>query len=128
MRQKTVTRYFCDFCSKGMFKRPAMARHERGCTRNENRVCYLCEQSRDYSALVAMLRLSPMGEWPDGHESKDPLGITPATFKKLREQLDGCPSCTLSALRIAGLHAFGMFDYKRELAVWHQEQSYDGIS
>lgn len=43
MRTKTVTRYFCDHCSKGMFKRDAMERHEAVCYRNRDRKCHRCQ-------------------------------------------------------------------------------------
>lgn len=51
MRSKRVTRFYCDHCSRGMFQRPAMERHELTCFRNPNRKCcacgFVCDPSKD---------------------------------------------------------------------------------
>lgn len=47
MRAKRVTRFYCDHCSRGMFQRPAMERHEITCFRNPNRKCCACEAQFD---------------------------------------------------------------------------------
>lgn len=44
MRTKTVTRYFCDHCSKGMLRKDAMERHESVCYRNPERGCISCQR------------------------------------------------------------------------------------
>jgi hypothetical protein len=44
MRTKTVTRYYCEHCSKGMLRKDAMARHERVCYRNPDRGCISCQR------------------------------------------------------------------------------------
>ena len=49
MRTKTVTRYFCDHCSKGMFKKPSIAAHEAVCYRNPKRHCSRCLSAPDYA-------------------------------------------------------------------------------
>lgn len=43
MRTKKVTRHYCDHCSKGMFKKDAMERHESVCYRNRDRKCHRCQ-------------------------------------------------------------------------------------
>lgn len=48
MRTKTVTRYYCEHCSKGFFQRPAAARHEGACFRNPARVCPYCLNNEEY--------------------------------------------------------------------------------
>lgn len=44
MRTKTVTRYYCDHCSKGMLRKDAMERHESVCYRNPERGCISCQR------------------------------------------------------------------------------------
>lgn len=45
MRSKTVTRYYCDHCNKGMFRKPQMERHEAICFKNANRRCAFCDNN-----------------------------------------------------------------------------------
>lgn len=78
MRTKTVTRYFCDHCSKGMLRKDAMQRHESVCYRNPERGCISCQ--------------------------RDPLHIIPAErFEVVKRGLvdcrpikDECPRCLMA--------------------------------
>lgn len=82
MRTKKVTRHYCDFCSKGAFKRPTMERHESGCTLNPNRVCRVCVTFCNLQAAIPDLIASLNG----GMES-------------LKEVSGECPACMLAAIR-----------------------------
>lgn len=100
-----------------------MRRHEYGCIRNPDRVCYLCESSRDYKALrsEAIERSTANGETPIDdartiHGAKE-LG-------ELSSMVDGCPACLLALLRQSGVMAFKHFDYKAAVAEWHREQQH----
>ena len=78
MRTKTVTRYFCDHCSKGMLRKDAMERHESVCYRNPERGCISCQ--------------------------RDPLHVIPAErFEVVKRGLvdcrpikDECPQCFMA--------------------------------
>lgn len=56
MRTKTVTRYYCDHCSKGMFKKPSMSTHEVICYRNAARKCLRCYNHPEYSISKERLK------------------------------------------------------------------------
>jgi len=45
MKQKNVTQYSCDFCSKKLFRKPVMIRHESECGNNPDNFskCIQCE-------------------------------------------------------------------------------------
>jgi hypothetical protein len=120
MRSKTVTRYYCDYCSKGMFRKPDMARHEEGCTLNPKRTCYLCQNNsgecvEDLAALAVTLK--------DEYKGSESMNITAEDLHRIRNATEGCPSCILSILRQAGIYAFDVFDYKKELAEWRKEET-----
>ena len=112
MRSKRVIRYYCDFCSRGKFRKPDMERHERGCTANPNRICGLCErvdnQTKELKELLDALA--------DG-------GI-----KALSTLVEGCPACTLTAVRAwnklnPGEDEGFYFDYKAAAAEWWKEEA-----
>jgi hypothetical protein len=123
MRTKIVKRYYCDFCSKGSFKKPSAIEHEGSCTLNPKRGCGLCGcTERDYAALVkesiskSLSKESPVnGEDYFVMDSKESIGW-------LLSKVDGCPTCALSVLRQGKILAFDVFDYREELAGWHREQ------
>lgn len=110
MRTKTVTRYYCDHCNRGMFKRPSMIEHERCCIRNPERACALCEQKPDMPTLVKAIE---------------------SGLDAVRDAADGCPACVLAAI-VQDREAYKKkgeeppawvdFDYKEELAAWHRGQ------
>lgn len=102
MRKKKVTRYYCDHCSKGMFKHDAMYRHESVCFKNPNRECFLCGINGSSPP--------PPGEMIAALES--------GGLKKLREITDNCPACILAGIiqnRIANPEDDHVsFDYRKE--------------
>jgi hypothetical protein len=119
MRTKTVKRYYCDHCSKGGFKEPSMRQHELGCTRNPDRVCYLCEMRRNYRELTIQAKARST---PDKF-SDDARTINGAKeLSELSDMVDGCPACLLAVLRQSNVMAFEHFDYKTNLDAWHREQ------
>lgn len=116
MRSFVRTRYGCDFCKKVGGSKFHMAKHERGCTNNPQRVCSLHEfVTCDDSA-------------PTMDELK--AALTAGGWKRLIEVSHNCPACKLAALRqtdwgtgqephpFGGYHNDGRdsFDFKAELA------------
>lgn len=123
MNRKRVWRYYCDFCGRGGCAARHIAKHERGCTANPNRICGICEAAGDVvqqpmSELVAIL----MEKIPVDEQ-----------MKKLRGATENCPACILAAIRQAGLQGWhedenGVdpgpqynFDFKKELAAYWAE-------
>jgi hypothetical protein len=120
MRTKKVTRYYCDHCGKGKFKRPDMEAHEQSCTRNLNRHCGLC--NREWLAIAALAK-----EMVDRGEDDECL-------LWLRNSCGHCPSCMLAVIQYAGRElgewmfrpnadpGSPMFDYKKERDDFRDEQ------
>jgi len=113
-------RYYCDFCRKSGGSGGHIARHERGCTLNPNRVCGLHERMRERQPSMPELvnALEAHGEdWAAG-------------MKDLRDLSENCPACILAAIRqspklqaiIASDEFDGVdfptadFDFRKELA------------
>lgn len=99
MKTKTVTRYYCDHCSKGSFKRTSMDHHERTCFNNPKRVCPLCgsrnqHKVREYSEIMAPV-VTIEAECPhcllsvlvQGNKGQDPSEMTYYTKEQLEEDL-----------------------------------------
>ena len=127
MREKRVIRYYCDFCGKGMCRRPDMARHESVCTLNPNRTCRLCEAGGEISRPVSELR----GCLPKEADFKDSRGrldddafyaAVNASIDDLRDAANQCPACMLAALRQHGVcdMAHG-FRYREEVKAYWDE-------
>lgn len=83
MRQRTVLRYYCDFCNKGGFRRAGMFTHERNCYRNPLRHCATCEAEG--------LSPAPMPDLIAALERGTGL-------EHVREAAQGCPTCILAAI------------------------------
>jgi hypothetical protein len=49
VRTKKVTRHYCDHCSKGMFRKDAMERHEAICYLNPARKCLRCDNQPEFA-------------------------------------------------------------------------------
>lgn len=115
MRTKRVLRYFCDFCSKGMFQKPAMLRHEVICLQNPGRKCWACEQFG--------LSAAPLSELID-IAKKVPHQNKPEDLADLRAASGGCPACILSAILQSQPKSiesedrkYFIFDYKSEIKI-----------
>lgn len=118
-------RYYCDHCKKVSGSRPAMEKHEKGCTLNPARDCgicgFLCTGGAALADLIALLpdpakfvRDVPEERYFDGvawdtipaRQEQDGEAIrnaTHAVLPKLRELTDNCPACILAALRQRGI-------------------------
>ena len=127
MRTKTVKRYYCDFCSKGGFKKPDMANHEKSCTLNPKRICYMCGGGVDISGIIEGMRKQPGVEFHEGGSSwknEDCWDVkSEEAITWLMGQVAHCPACVLSVLRQGSIFAFDVFDYKKEVDEWHSERS-----
>lgn len=83
MRSVKRWRYYCDFCKRANMQKASMAKHERGCTLNPDRVCGLCAQMGNPTKPIAELLVSfESGGW-----------------KAVGEITDNCPACILAAIR-----------------------------
>ena len=80
MRTKTVTRYFCDHCSKGMFKKPSMSSHEAICYRNPARKCLRCDNRPEHAI------------------SKDRLKAIIEDGERCETEGGECPDCLMAAM------------------------------
>lgn len=83
MHQAKRWRYYCDFCKRANMQKASMAKHERGCTLNPNRICGLCAH-RDFRAkpIADLLSAFENGGW-----------------KAVGELTENCPACILAAIR-----------------------------
>lgn len=103
MREKTVKRYFCEYCRRSGGSKFHMAKHERGCTNNPARIC-------------------TMHEFIGGGEDDTPVSenvafLTASGFTALRAKVENCPACLLATLRQSDDPLFDQvieFDFKVE--------------
>jgi hypothetical protein len=127
MRTKTVTRHYCDFCSKGSFKKPTMIEHETKCFSNPSRVCFMCNEmgntnTRDYKSICDNL-VKHVGVSVDEDHNDSKEMTSEDAMKWLREQVQDCPACILAVLKQSGVMAFNFFDYKKEKEAWWSEKN-----
>jgi len=104
MKVRRVTRFGCDYCSKGFWRRSLALGHEERCLRNPERVCGLCLRNnlpqKTLTELVELLDLGP---------------------ETLAEQT--CPMCALAAcMEVNRQNGFGRrsedawsFDYQQAM-------------
>lgn len=135
MKTKLVNRYYCGSCKKSGCAKASIARHEKGCTNNPNRVCGMCEiADQDQPSLPALIALLPsptdfgftMISWKDvpecGYNDYEHPGLNAALDEAMPklEVASGsdveCPACILAALRQSGImkHVQSKFDFKKE--------------
>lgn len=117
MRTKRVLRYYCDYCSKGMFRLYGMRQHEATCVHNPNRVCWACQEFElDPEPLAKLIEIAR----EIGHENQD---IGP-----LAKAAQDCPACMLAAIVQArkGVDpedaVWVAFNYKERMQEQHQEK------
>jgi len=101
MKRKKVWRYYCDFCGKGGCSKPHMARHEKHCTKNPDRVCGMCDflglAQRPLGEILAEIPAPPTkDELHGGCVSFNEPEVHIAPF---RDATEGCPACILAAIR-----------------------------
>ena len=104
MLTRRITRFVCEYCRKGFWKKSSTLRHEKRCLRNPKRECGLCErngiQQKTLEELVDLLDLGP---------------------ETLAEQT--CPMCALAAcMEVNKQNGWGSrseeawsFDYQRAM-------------
>lgn len=124
MRKVQRWRYYCDHCKKAGGSSGHMARHERGCTANPNRVCGVCAKlgltPEPLQNLVAFVRSRAVGH-NDPVSDYDWSTIDQKSIDELREKAAQCPCCMLAALRQTGAHPQwdAKFEFKEELkSLW----------
>lgn len=122
MRTKTVLRYYCDHCSKGLFRKPDMERHEQSCVHNPNRICWACQEFElDPAPLTELIKIAS-----EIHPHNPDLS-------KLTKAAQGCPACIIAALvqeRKASLEECAKedrywisFDYKGAMQEMYAEKN-----
>lgn len=121
MKKRMTWRFSCDFCGKASCSGGHIARHERHCTKNPNRVCRMCarvgEQQPAISALMDSVEWGPMA----GFDDVDELRIG-----KLRAVSHNCPACILAALRQVttpdgDVGTGGDFKFNEERLAWLED-------
>jgi hypothetical protein len=78
-----VNRYYCDFCKKGGCSGGHIAKHERGCTRNPDRVCGMCAKAKLEQKPTPML----LDALCTGEGVQAVLALS-----------QGCPACVMAAI------------------------------
>jgi len=114
-------RHYCDFCKKSGGQRPAMERHEKGCTANPNRECGLCALGCAAQPLHELIALA--NSWVESATTDEELWgveITQPMVDELEKLADYCPACTLAALRQSRV-PWSPFKFKEKLAAWWAE-------
>lgn len=82
MRSVLRMRHYCDFCKKSSGQKPSMAKHEKSCTANPERVCRMCSFAGHAQQPMTVLQ----AEYVKG-------------FKALEAACEGCPACLLATMR-----------------------------
>lgn len=131
MKVKRVLKYYCEFCKKSGCSKFHMAKHEKHCTMNPNRVCGMCAmmgdiEQPDLAELKALLPIpkdylhtDDMGSWYNSGLDAEIEKAMPT----LREKTENCPACIMAALRQNGI-PIGMvnsFKFKDECKKWLEE-------
>jgi hypothetical protein len=117
MIKKRAWRYKCEFCGKTGSSASHMTRHERGCTKNPNRLCGVCHQKWDDDHKEILIKA--LGD-----------GRSKEVVDDLREAAEGCHACMMAAVRLSGLQtppdeegpgfSIEHFNYKEEKdRYWH---------
>lgn len=114
------TRCECEFCGKKNWSPSHMAKHEKSCTMNPNRVCGMCKLVDDYpqpsmEALVEAISVATVVRHEDDYGSSYQIDNQEEALARLRE-ITSCPACILTAIRTLGVPAlaFEKFKYREE--------------
>ena len=108
MITKKVNRYWCEFCGKQGGSKGHIAKHEKSCTMNPNRICRVCKMVQGKQKPIAKLTaffagikpdLSPCENLPPATYSSGMIDKVNQGVKELREFCDNCPACIMAALR-----------------------------
>lgn len=139
MTSRKVTQFKCDHCGKRSLSASHMAKHERHCTKNPNRICRVCKMvDHDQKPMVDLLALLPDPRKfaepmaiPDGYPEPDEPFYGPRlltelikVFPRLREATSECPGCIMAALRQKGIPlplVADLFDFSTEMKdLWNE--------
>ena len=118
MKRKKVWRFYCDFCKKSGCSGGAIAKHEKSCTMNPNRVCGMCaaDQGRwpaEYPTVASLIEAAKKDS--ESHKIDGDLEWQVHDHKHLLEVSDGCPACMMAGIRQSGLDIGRFaFDYKQQ--------------
>ncbi len=119
MRRAKRWRYYCDYCKKSGWSKWYMARHEKVCTKNPNRECGFCEHlgnivNIEKLKLIVEKTVSGfyLGDWSEMIQEKHDKLVSDCE-KDLLKESDGCPACSLAAIRQTKDSEFIEFDYKK---------------
>lgn len=122
MRKVKRWRYYCEFCKKSGGSGSHMAKHEKACTMNPDRVCGMCKAlEQEQPNLTELMALLPNpGDYLIKHEIWEELpgldGVVERSMPELREKSGNCPACILAALRQAKIpvRAIESFNFTEE--------------
>jgi hypothetical protein len=128
MRQVKKWRYYCDFCKKSGSSKSHMAKHEASCTMNPNRDCKLHRLAFEESQPDLTIMIDYIQAFWNKHYHKDDVSgmeccdtnwdeYQEAETQLVNDLMDianGCPNCTLAAIRQSGHHLLE-FNYRDEL-------------
>lgn len=113
MREALRKRYYCDHCKKSGGSKSHMVKHERGCTANPNRWCGMCdftgETQPDLPLLIAFVEQRAALIPADDYFNKS-SGAN-ALVDELQLLANGCPACTLAAMRQAKAEVYPSHDH-----------------
>lgn len=121
---KTVKKnvYYCEYCNKRSLSAFHMKSHELHCTANINRICGFCGSKMNLTNEIELLKGSFKIVDADNDDLFSPEKVVwtngkEITIDDILSMTDGCPACTLSVLRLSGMHleVFG-WDWKYEEA------------
>ncbi len=127
MRKIKRWRYYCDFCKKAGGSGGHIAKHEKGCTLNPNRICGVCGMLEvDQKPISQLLSVLPNGEEylteTDHVFSYNGLPeLVSDVMPKLRELTENCPACIMAALRQSHIPVpmVESFNFTNEMAsIW----------
>jgi hypothetical protein len=126
MKSRTKTVYYCEYCKIYRLRKDSMERHEEGCTLNPDRVCRWHVDVYPIKDLIEKYKgVDFSSKYNDSTFQTDPS----PNLEKLESEVDGCPTCMLSVIRI-GQHDIYEFDYKEQVEKYNKKRSeeeyYDG--
>lgn len=132
MQKRRVWRYKCEFCKKANCSSYHIAKHEKGCTNNPNRVCRMCNfaampdgyEGLSLAEVIAQLPEIDLDSWTD-------KALGEKWLESLRVKMGNCPACILAVMRQAPtekIPSFVNFDYKTEAkAFWKVRELVEAV-
>lgn len=134
MKKVKRWRYYCEWCKKSSGSSYHMAKHEKHCTMNPNRICRMCGRCGGVDELIATLpSLEQCGETRtidkiiDSANSSTEIAIN-KIMPELRKATDNCPACILATLRQGKkllpdicIPAISSFNFTEECKTWWSE-------